>query len=202
MVPDKMSKRLFDFLCVVPGIVVLSPLMVLVAAWIKIDSPGPVFFQQSRVGKEGKEFRMYKFRTMVPNAEKIGAKITIGGDPRITRSGRFLRKYKLDELPQLFNVLLGQMSLVGPRPEVPSYVKFYPEAIREKVLSIKPGITDLASLKYRDEGTLLQGVENPAEVYINDILPHKLDYYMQYIDQHTLRLDFKIILQTLISIVK
>ena len=143
---------------------------------------------------------MFKFRTMVPDAEKHGIKITVGGDPRITRTGHFLRKYKLDELPQLFNVLFDEMSLVGPRPEVSEYVDLYPTEVRKKVLSVKPGITDLASLEYKDENELLKGAENPREVYIHEIMPRKLDYYMQYVDKHTLWFDFKIILRTIAAI--
>lgn len=139
---------------------------------------------------------------MVPDAEKHGLKITVGGDPRITGSGRFLRKYKLDELPQLFNVLFGEMSLVGPRPEVREFVDLYPPDVRKKVLSVKPGITDLASLEYKDENDLLKDAENPREVYIQEIMPRKLDYYVQYVDQHTLWLDFKIILRTIVAVVR
>ncbi len=174
----------------------------MIAIWIKVDSPGPVFFRQVRVGQRGKEFRVFKFRTMVPDAEKLGLKITVGGDPRITRTGHFLRKYKLDELPQLFNVLFGEMSLVGPRPEVPEYVELYPAEIREKVLSVKPGITDLASLEYKDENDLLKDAENPREIYIHEIMPRKLEYYVQYVDQRTLWFDFNIILRTIVAVVR
>lgn len=196
-----MAKRLFDLFWVIPGLLILSPLFVFIALWIKTNSLGPVFFCQVRVGQYGNEFKVFKFRTMIPEAEKLGLKITVGGDPRITSSGLFLRKYKLDELPQLFNVLFGQMSLVGPRPEVPEYVDFYPSAVREKVLSIKPGITDLASLQYKDENDLLKDAENPLEVYIKEIMPRKLDYYVQYVDKRTLWLDFTIIIRTIASII-
>ena len=196
-----MSKRLFDLFWVIPGLLLLSPILLLVAIWIKTDSAGPVFFRQVRVGKGGEEFRVFKFRTMVPDAESRGLKITVGGDPRITEPGRFLRKYKLDELPQLFNVLFGEMSLVGPRPEVPEYVELYPAAVREKVLSVKPGITDLASLEYKDENDLLRGAENPREVYIHEIMPRKLDYYVQHVDQRTMWFDFIIILRTIAAVV-
>lgn len=195
-----MAKRLFDLFWTLPGLFVLSPLFLLIALWIKINSAGPIFFRQVRVGQRGKEFKVFKFRTMVPDAENLGLKITIGGDPRITRSGDFLRRYKLDELPQLLNVLFGEMSLVGPRPEVPEYVELYPVDIRAKVLSVKPGITDLASLEYKDENDLLRHVENPREVYIQEIMPRKLDYYSQYVDQHTLWFDFKIIVRTLAAL--
>ncbi len=196
-----MTKRLFDLFWTIPGLLVLSPILLLIALWIKIDSAGPIFFRQIRVGQNGKEFKVLKFRTMVPEAEKLGLKITVGGDPRITRSGDFLRRYKLDELPQLLNVLFGEMSLVGPRPEVPEYVEFYPVDVREKVLSVKPGITDLASLEYKDENDLLKGAENPREVYVQEIMPRKLDYYVRYVDQRTVWFDFVIILRTIISVV-
>jgi len=195
------TKRLFDLFWTIPGLLVLSPILLLIALWIKIDSAGPIFFRQIRVGQNGKEFKVLKFRTMVPEAEKLGLKITVGGDPRITRSGDFLRRYKLDELPQLLNVLFGEMSLVGPRPEVPEYVEFYPVDVREKVLSVKPGITDLASLEYKDENDLLKGAENPREVYVQEIMPRKLDYYVRYVDQRTVWFDFVIILRTIISVV-
>jgi lipopolysaccharide/colanic/teichoic acid biosynthesis glycosyltransferase len=196
-----MAKRLFDLFWVIPGLLVLSPFLLLIALWIKLDSPGPVFFRQVRVGQHRKEFKVFKFRTMVPDAEKLGLKITVGGDPRITRFGHFLRKYKLDELPQLLNVLFGEMSLVGPRPEVSEYVDLYPENIRDKVLSVKPGITDLASLEYKDENDLLRDAENPREVYIHEIMPRKLEYYQQYVDENTLWFDFTIILRTIAAIV-
>lgn len=195
-----MAKRIFDLFCVIPGLLVLSPLLLLTALWVKLDSRGPVFFKQIRVGQFGKEFKVFKFRTMVPDAEKLGLKITVGGDPRITRSGDFLRKYKLDELPQLINVLFGEMSLVGPRPEVPEYVELYQDDVREKVLSVKPGITDLASLEYKNENDLLKDTENPREVYVQVILPRKLDYYVQYVEQRTLWFDFVIILRTIVAI--
>ena len=195
-----MAKRLFDLFWVIPGLLFLSPLLVVIAIWIKVDSPGPVFFRQIRVGLGGREFKVLKFRTMVPDAEKMGLKITVGGDPRITRSGDFLRKYKLDELAQLFNVLSGKMSLVGPRPEVPEYVALYPADVREKILSVKPGITDLASLEYKDENELLKDADNPHEVYVQEIMPRKLDYYVQYVEQRTLWFDFIIILRTIVAI--
>jgi lipopolysaccharide/colanic/teichoic acid biosynthesis glycosyltransferase len=196
-----MAKRLFDLFWVTFGLLILSPIFVLIAVWIKLDSRGPIFFRQERVGQKGKIFKVLKFRTMVPDAEKLGLKITVGGDSRITRSGHLLRKYKLDELPQLFNVLLGEMSLVGPRPEVPEYVELYPADVREIVLSVKPGITDLASLEYKDENDLLKDVENPREVYIQNILPRKLDYYVRYVEQRSLWFDFNIILRTIAAIV-
>jgi lipopolysaccharide/colanic/teichoic acid biosynthesis glycosyltransferase len=194
------AKRLFDLVFVVPGIVLLLPLFLLVAVWVKVDSVGPVFFRQERVGKFGHLFQIFKFRTMVVNAESLGAKVTIGKDPRITRSGYFLRKYKLDELPQLINVLFGEMSLVGPRPEVPEYVVHWPLDIRDQVLSVPPGITDYASIEFRNENDLLQGVPDPVEKYINEIIPIKLDYYLRYVREQGVLLDLKLILRTVVDI--
>ena len=156
-----MSKRLFDLIFASFGLAILSPLLFLMAVWIKFDSTGSIFFRQERVGQYGKTFRIYKFRTMVTDAEKRGLQITVGNDSRITRSGAFLRRYKLDELPQLIDVVIGKMSLVGPRPEVPKYVAYYPSDVRDIVLSVKPGITDLASIEFKDENTLLGKSANP-----------------------------------------
>lgn len=197
-----MSKRLFDLFWTIPGLLILSPLLVSIAICIKLDSSGPVFFRQTRIGRYGRPFQVMKFRTMVIDAEKRGLRITVGHDPRITRSGRFLRKYKLDELPQLFNVFKGEMSLVGPRPEVPEYVDCYPAGLRDKVLSVKPGITDRASIEYRDENSLLAGSLDPARTYREEILPVKLRYYAQYADEQSLWLDFRLILRTLLAIMR
>ncbi|MCF0147264.1 MAG: sugar transferase, partial [Clostridium sp.] len=157
---NQIIKRIFDFLVSLLGIVILSPVFIIVSIAIKIDSKGSILFLQKRVGKDGREFNIYKFRTMVTDAEKLGKQITIGNDSRITKVGAFLRKFKIDELPQLFNVLLGDMSLVGPRPEVPKYVALYNDE-QKKVLSIRPGITDMASLRYKDENDILGKVDNP-----------------------------------------
>lgn len=190
------AKRIFDLLFSLMGILVLAPIFLAIAVWIKVDSPGSVFFRQVRVGQFGKEFRIYKFRTMVTNAEALGKQITVGEDPRITDCGRFLRKYKLDELPQLFNVLKGDMSLVGSRPEVPKYVALYtPEQL--KVLELPPGITDLASIRFRNESELLSQAENPEEFYVKEIMPQKLELNKQYLAQANLIFDLYIILQTL-----
>lgn len=197
-----MAKRIFDLFWTIPGVLVLSPLLAAIAIWIKFDSPGPVFFRQTRIGRYGKPFQVMKFRTMVTDAEKLGLKITVGRDPRITRSGHFLRKYKFDELPQLFNVLKGEMSLVGPRPEVPEYVACYPADVRDKVLSVKPGITDRASIEYRDENSLLAESSDPARTYREEILPIKLRYYMQYADEQSVWLDFRLILRTFVAILR
>lgn len=195
-----MVKRIFDLFFVIPGILILLPLFLLLAVWIKIDSKGPILFKQKRVGRYEKIFNVYKFRSMVTDAEKMGLKITVGHDPRITQSGYYLRKYKLDEFPQLFNVLFGHMSLVGPRPEVPEYVSLYPEVTRKKVLSVRPGITDPASLKYKDENALLENAKDPNYTYIHEIMPKKLKYYSEYVENQHLWLDFKLILTTLFQV--
>lgn len=197
-----LAKRLMDILLVVPGLLLLLPLFFALAVWIKLDSPGPVFFRQERIGRYGRPFCIFKFRTMVVDAEQLGMRITASDDPRITRSGRFLRATKLDELPQLINVLKGEMSLVGPRPEVAEYVAHYPEALREKVLSVPPGITDRASIEYRDESRLLGISANPQQTYINEILPIKLQYYAQYVDERNIWGDLVLILSTIVAIIR
>jgi len=191
--------RLFDFLFSILGLVILSPLFAIVAIWIKFDSSGPVFYKQIRVGKDNKDFRLFKFRSMVTDAENKGL-ITVGGrDPRVTRSGYFIRKYKLDELPQLINVLIGEMSLVGPRPEVRKYVDLYDEEQR-KVLSVKPGITDYASIEYIDENELLAKSDDPERTYIDIIIPEKIRYNMKYIENRSVKEYFKIIFLTVLKI--
>jgi lipopolysaccharide/colanic/teichoic acid biosynthesis glycosyltransferase len=191
--------RLFDFLFSILGLVILSPLFAIVAIWIKFDSSGPVFYKQIRVGKDNKDFRLFKFRSMVTDAENKGL-ITVGGrDPRVTRSGYFIRKYKLDELPQLINVLIGEMSLVGPRPEVRKYVDLYDEEQR-KVLSVKPGITDYASIEYIDENELLAKSDDPERTYIDIIIPEKIRYNMKYINNRSIKEYFKIIFLTVLKI--
>lgn len=189
------AKRIFDLFFAFIGVMILLPLFLAIAVWIKLDSPGPILFRQSRVGQFAREFSLYKFRTMVADAERLGKQITTIDDWRITRSGRLLRKYKLDELPQLFNVLKGEMSLVGPRPEVPKYVAFYTLEQR-RVLEVPPGITDLASIKFRNESDLLAGVSNSEELYIQKIMPQKLELNLKYIAQASLRFDLLIILRT------
>lgn len=196
------AKRCFDLLFALPGTVLLLPLFGIIAFWIKLDSPGPVFFRQKRVGRHEVMFDVLKFRTMVQDAEKKGAKITVGGDSRITRSGRFLRKFKLDELPQLLNVIKGEMSLVGPRPEVPEYISLYPRNVRDIVLSVPPGITDYASLEFRNENDLLAGAEDPVAKYIQEILPVKLDYYVKYAQTRSLWVDFLLIIRTIWAIIR
>ncbi|MBL3590169.1 MAG: sugar transferase [gamma proteobacterium endosymbiont of Lamellibrachia anaximandri] len=196
-----MVKRLFDLLLTLPGLLLLLPLMAVIALWVWLDSPGPVLFRQQRVGRGGVSFALLKFRSMRVDAEKLGPKVTVGADPRITRSGQFLRKSKLDELPQLFNVVMGQMSLVGPRPEVPEYVAHYPAEIHDKVFSVPPGITDLASIEFRNENAMLEGADDPVATYLNEIMPIKLDYYVSYVEQRSLWLDLQIIFRTFWAVV-
>lgn len=190
------SKRLFDLFWTAPGLVMLSPLWLFIAACIKLDDGGPVFFRQERIGRRGKPFRMWKFRTMVVDAERTGGQLTVGADSRITRVGRWLRANKLDELPQLLNVLSGEMSLVGPRPEVPRYVALYNEKQRQ-VLELIPGITDLASIQYRSESQLLAKAEDPEVLYITKIMPDKLRINLNYAEKANLFSDFVVILSTL-----
>ena len=195
------AKRLFDLFFTIPGLCLLVPLFVVVSVWIKLDSSGPIFFRQERVGRGGKPFRIFKFRTMCTDAEAKGRQITVGADPRITRSGAFLRKYKLDELPQLLNVFAGEMSLVGPRPEVPRYVAIYPEEVRETVLSVPPGITDYASIEYKDENDILGRAADPDKAYIEEVMPVKLAYYQRYVAERSLWVDIKLILMTFKAII-
>jgi lipopolysaccharide/colanic/teichoic acid biosynthesis glycosyltransferase len=192
-------KRAFDFVSALIGLILLCPVFALTALLIRLDSPGPVFFLQERVGKQGIAFRIFKFRTMTVNAEEKG-QITIGRDARVTRIGHLLRRFKLDELPQLLNVVCGEMSLVGPRPEVPRYVACYPEDLRETVLSVPPGITDWASIEFKEENAILGRASDPARSYIEDILPIKLDYYVRYVHERSFIVDLKIILLTLRAI--
>ncbi|WP_347255816.1 sugar transferase [Brachymonas denitrificans] len=188
-------KRLFDIAASCIGLLLLAPVLLGIAVWIKRDSPGPVFFRQQRIGRHGEPFRIYKFRSM--RQDNAGLQITVGADDRITRSGHFIRTYKLDELPQLINVLLGDMSIVGPRPEVPRYVALYPADVRAEVLSVRPGITDLASVQYRSESTLLAQSSNPEQTYVDTILPAKLALCRQYVRERSFWLDLRIIGMTL-----
>ena len=187
-------KRAFDLAASGIGLLLLSPLLLALAAWIRLDSPGPVFFRQERIGLRGRPFRIYKFRSM--RVDHSGPQITVGADDRITRSGHIIRAYKLDELPQLLNVFLGDMSLVGPRPEVPRYVALYPADVRAEVLSVRPGITDLASVQYRSESTLLAASADPERTYVDTILPAKLALCRQYVRERNFLLDLKIIAMT------
>jgi lipopolysaccharide/colanic/teichoic acid biosynthesis glycosyltransferase len=192
--------RFLDFLFSFIGLILLSPFFLLIAFFIKLSSSGPVLYKQSRVGLNGVNFNVFKFRTMRINSDKLGL-ITVGGrDPRITSFGYFLRKYKLDELPQLLNVLIGNMSLVGPRPEVKKYVDLY-TAEQKKVLSIRPGITDWASIKYRDENVILGESSDPEKDYIDKVIPDKLNYNLIYIEKYGALEYFKIIFSTIWHIV-
>ena len=192
-----MAKRLFDLVLAALGLLLLGPLLLVIAVWIRLDSPGPVFFRQERVGRYGQPFRIHKFRTMVAGAPQLGPQISLQGDPRITRAGAVLRRAKLDELPQLIDVLAGTMSLVGPRPELPHYVALYPAALREKVLSVRPGITDRASIEYRDEGALLAAAADPERTYAEVVMPAKLRFAADYVDHATLAHDLRLIALTL-----
>jgi len=193
-------KRGFDFICSLIGILILSPVFVVIWIWIKLESEGPALFLQTRVGKNNKDFKLYKFRTMYVNAEAKG-QLTVGmRDPRITGAGYVLRKYKLDELPQLFNVLEGTMSLVGPRPEVRKYVDMY-TSTQMQVLNVKPGITDLASIQFINENELLAKAEHPEEYYINEIMPAKLRINMEYVHNRAFFKDLLLIFKTLSKIV-
>jgi lipopolysaccharide/colanic/teichoic acid biosynthesis glycosyltransferase len=200
--PDAMAKRVFDLVAAAVGLVLLAPAMLAIAVWIKLDSPGPVFFRQERVGRFGIHFRIHKFRTMTQRAGGEGPQITVAADPRITRAGQWLRRTKLDELPQLVDVLTGDMSIVGPRPEVPRYVAQYPPAMRDKVLSVRPGITDFASLHYRRESELLALASDPEREYVQVVMPEKLRYAAQYVDQASLATDLRLIAQTLLALVR
>lgn len=196
------AKRLFDLVVVIPSIIILFPLFFLIAIVIKLDSHGPVFFRQIRVGKNGKEFRIFKFRTMIVNAEAKGLQISTSTDNRITNTGIVLRKYKLDELPQLINVIIGQMSLVGPRPEVPKYVAHYPLEIKGRILSVCPGITDLASIDFSNENEMLENVDDVENEYIERILPIKLEYYLEYVEGYSLLGDLRILIMTILKLLK
>lgn len=190
-----MIKRLFDIVASGCGLLVLSPVLLLVALWVKLDSKGPIFYRQVRVGLHNKNFRIFKFRSMRVGADK-GSLVTIGGrDPRVTRSGYFIRKYKLDELPQLINVLMGDMSLVGPRPEVRHYVDYW-TAEQMHVLDVRPGITDPASIKFRNENELMEQASNPEDYYIHVIMQEKIKLYLEYVKNASFRYDLKLIFQT------
>ena len=194
-------KRLFDIVASGLGLIVLSPLFIILAIWIKLDSKGPVFYRQVRVGYKNKDFRIFKFRSMRVGADK-GSLVTIGGhDPRVTRSGYFIRKFKFDELPQLINVFLGEMSLVGPRPEVRHYVDYWtPEQMH--VLDVRPGITDPASIKFRNENELMEKAEDPEKYYIEVIMQEKIKLYLEYVEKHSFFYDLGLIFKNFWVIVK
>ena len=179
------------------GLLLLSPLLLIIAAIIKLTSPGPVFFRQRRLGQRGRPFELIKFRSMVDRAAKAGPLVTAGGDRRITRVGRILRRAKLDELPQLWDVLRGAMSFVGPRPEVPGMFETYPEAARSRIVSVRPGITDLATLEFTNEEQILAGAGDPEKIYLEEVVPQKIALYIEYLDRRSFSLDMAIIGRTL-----
>jgi len=192
-----MLKRGFDIVVSLTALLLLAPLLLAIALVVRLDTPGPVFFRQERVGRHGVPFRIHKFRTMVVDAPARGLPLTVGADPRITRSGAWLRRTRLDELPQLFDVVRGCMSLVGPRPEVPRYVQHYPAEYRDSVLAVRPGITDPSSLEFLDEQELLAGADDPEREYIERILPVKMRAAAEYAHKATLWTDLVVILRTL-----
>jgi len=198
---ESMVKRLFDLVISLVGIVILSPVMAIIAILIKLNSPGPIVYAGHRVGKGGKPFRLLKFRTMVVNADKIGGPSTSDDDPRVTKIGHILRRYKLDEIPQLFNVLKGEMSLVGPRPEVAAEVALYSPEERN-LLNVAPGITDWASIRFHNEGEILKGSADPHRTYQEKIRPEKIRLGLEYVQEHSFFVDVKILLSTFGTLVK
>jgi len=196
-------KRIYDILFTIPGLMVLSPLFVLLALWIKLDSPGPIFYRQTRIGRDGMPFRIIKFRTMVVDADRLGSLLTLPGDSRITRCGHWLRQYKLDELPQLVNVIKGEMSLVGPRPEVPAFVNLYSPSQRA-VLKLRPGITDPASIKYRNETEMLAALacdynsKIVEDIYVNEFMADKIEINLVYAAKANFWSDIKVIVDTIL----
>ena len=199
--PQLIAKRVMDIAISAAALCVLWPVFLLIALAIVIDDPGPVFYRQVRVGRGGRPFRIFKFRTMVVDADKKGLSITVGRDSRITRVGAFLRKTKLDELAQLLNVLCGQMSFVGPRPEVPRYVELYTPYQRQ-VLLVRPGITDYASIAYRNENDLLAGADDPEKMYIETIMPDKIELNMKYLREISPLADIRLILSTIAAVIR
>ncbi len=194
------AKRAFDLLVGGAGLLLAAPLMLALALWVKADSPGPALFRQQRVRQGGRMFNILKFRTMRAGSDGQGPAVTAAGDARITRAGAWLRHTKLDELPQLLNVLRGEMSLVGPRPEVPRYMALYEPAVRERILSVRPGITDLAALEFRDEERLLAAAPDVERAYVEQILPVKQRYYLDYVARHSVGGDVRILLNTLAAL--
>lgn len=195
-------KRIFDFSASLAGLILLAPVFAVTALAIRLESVGPAFFLQQRVGLHGRLFRIIKFRTMRRDAPAEGPQITVGADPRITRIGKLLRKSKLDELPQLFNVLKGEMSLVGPRPEVPAFMDRYPPEQKMVILSVRPGITDFAAIEFSDEAEILARASDPEAAYVDEVMPRKFALYKRYVDERSLWLDLKLIWRTLAKIVE
>lgn len=199
MKPRSFLKRAIDVALASPGLVASLPVLALAAVAIKLDSEGPVLFRQTRVGRGAQPFTIYKLRTMTTNAEKVAGSITIGADARVTRVGKFLRKSKIDELPQLFNVLKGDMSLIGPRPEVKTYVELYDEE-QKRVLDLVPGITDPASIKYRDESEVLAKFEDPHHAYVTEIMPEKIRINLEYAERATWVSDLGVLFRTALAV--
>jgi|YelNatPaOPRAMG01_1025707.scaffolds.fasta_scaffold74618_2 lipopolysaccharide/colanic/teichoic acid biosynthesis glycosyltransferase len=195
-----MGKRIFDLIFSMIALLILLPAFILISILIKMNDRGPVFYRGVRVGRYGKLFRIYKFRTMIVNAEKVGGPSTPDDDPRITRVGKLLRKYKLDELPQIINVIKGEMSLVGPRPEVPKYVEMFTEE-EKRILQVRPGITDWASLWNPDEGAILKNSKDPEKKYVEEIRPKKLKLQLYYVNNRSFFIDIKIIFLTILSVI-
>ncbi|MBH1962838.1 MAG: sugar transferase [Comamonadaceae bacterium] len=191
------AKRAFDLGLTLVAMPIALPLMALVALWVRLDSPGPALFRQERVGRGGRLFRIHKFRTMRVHQAGSAPQVTAAGDARITRAGYWLRRTKLDELPQLIDVFKGDMSLVGPRPEVPSYMAMYPEQARQQILSIRPGITDRAAIEFRHEEQLLAASNDPEKTYVQEVMPVKQRYYLDYVENHSVSGDLRIIFDTL-----
>ena len=194
-----MAKRIFDLIAALLGLILLLPVLLIVGILIVLDSPGPVFYLGDRIGKDGKPFKIFKFRTMVINADQMGSALTHGGDPRVTRVGRVLRQWKMDELPQLINVLRGEMSIVGPRPESPGYVEHYTPEQRQ-VLGAKPGITGLTQIKFRHEESLLNQYKDRERAYIDTIMPYKLALDLEYIKAQSFVVDLGLIFQTFLAL--
>jgi len=197
-----MIKRIFDFIFSLIGFLISLPILLIVSIIIKLDSKGPIFYRGNRVGKKGKMFKIFKFRTMVPEAEAIGGSSTANDDPRLTKISGFLKKYQLDELPQLINVIKGEMSLVGPRPEVKIYIDMLPKEQKDLILSVKPGMTDFASLWNFHEGKLLAGSKDPEKEYLEKIRPKKIELQLKYVRERSFLLDLKLIFETILKIFK
>lgn len=191
------AKRLFDLALALPALALALPLMVAITLWVRLDSAGPALFRQQRVGRHGRLFHIHKFRTMRVRSSQAGPLITVAGDARVTRAGRWLRRTKLDELPQLLDVIRGDMSLVGPRPEVPRYMALYPEDARRLILSVRPGITDRAAIEFRDEERLLAAASDPERAYVEQVMPIKQRYYLDYVARRSLAGDVGILIDTL-----
>jgi lipopolysaccharide/colanic/teichoic acid biosynthesis glycosyltransferase len=201
LVQRQAGKRVMDLALTVLALPLALPLMALLALWVRLDSPGPALFRQQRVGLGGRLFRIHKFRTMRLH-DAGGPQLTAAGDARITRAGRWLRRTKLDELPQLIDVLKGDMSLVGPRPEVPRYMALYPDDVRQRILSVRPGITDRAAIEFRDEERLLAASDDPERTYVQVIMPVKQRYYLDYVERHSVGGDLRILLDTVRAVLR